>query len=201
MPITDTTLAQGVEEDGKELSFDRQRVSWAYPGSKRHVLPSIIHPKPPHYHDSLSNSLHACGHADSLGRHAGGYKCEISGNKESDVLDAEELNVDLLVGAKCAEDALKSYEIDAGFYHAIPDSQHERENRSLCRVITEEEIAVGKGRWAELVRSLTRERSSARSRSPRDHRRQGQQFLIVRMCLLCNSCLPRSSVTHLVRVL
>jgi hypothetical protein len=155
MPITNTTSATGVEQEAEKSSSDRQRVvSWAYPDWKQQAPPlSIIHPKPPHYHDSLSNELHIHLISDSFGAHAEQCSNETCREEEDTVLDAE-LNVGVLVGAKCAEDTLKSYEIDVGFYYTEPDSPFQPEDRSLCRVITDYDIAVGKERWADLVQML-----------------------------------------------
>lgn len=162
MPITSTTVAQGVEE---KSSSDRQRrvVSWTYPDLKRQAPSSIIiHPKPPHYQDSLYTDLHVCRDMGLLSRHV--QRCRSETFEDEDAL---ELNVDLLVGAKSAEDTLKLYEINAGFYYAEPDSHHP-EDRDLCRVITDDEIAAGKDRWAHLVQNLTGMYISPRSRSRQD---------------------------------
>jgi hypothetical protein len=129
---------------------------------------SIIHPKPPHYHDSLFNERSLRHVPDS---HAKGYSKKAC---EEEVSDADELNVPLLVGAKSAEDTLKLYEIDAGFYYSEPDSYSELEaNRSLCKVITDDDIAVGKERWVRLIQNLAEEHISSPSQSRRDSGVQG----------------------------
>jgi hypothetical protein len=165
MPITNATLATGVEEEGEKSSSDRPPiVLWAYPDWKHQPLPSsIIHPKPPHYHDSLSNNLYIGHDLDSFNRHRS-EPCR----EEGVAVDAVELNVDLLVGAKSAEETLKSYEIDVGFYFAESGSTFHLEDRSLCKTITEDDIAVGKRRWADLVQNLAGGLISPHSRS-RDH--------------------------------
>src|SRR5882762_1835850 len=161
MPITNTTLAHGVKEEGRKFSDRFRVVSWAYPDLKQQAPPSsITHPKPPHYHDSLFNDPSACRYAGSFGRLDEKCRSETSGVDAAIVQDAEELNVELLVGVKCAEDTLKLYEIGVGFYYAEPDSSSQLEERSLCRAITDDDITVGKERWADLVRNLTSEYSS-----------------------------------------
>jgi hypothetical protein len=178
MPITNTTLAKGAEEEGETSSSDRQRViSWAYPDWQQQAPPlSIIHPKPPHYHDSLFNERPLHHDPDSFGEHAERYRDEAC--EEEDVVpDANELNVHLLVGAKSAEDTLRSYEIDVGFYYSEPDSSFELlADRSLCKVITDDAIAVGKERWAQLVQNLAGGHIGSLSRSRRDSGVHGQFF-------------------------
>ncbi|KIM82472.1 hypothetical protein PILCRDRAFT_785193 [Piloderma croceum F 1598] len=151
MPTTEVTLAKGAEEEGETSSSGRQRVvSWAYPDWQQAPPLSIIHPKPPHYHDSLFNERPLRHDSDSFGEHAG-YRNE----KEDVVPDADALNVHLLVGVKSAEDTLRAYEIDVGFYYSEPDSSFELEaDRSLCKLITDDAIAVGKERWAQSVQNL-----------------------------------------------
>jgi len=169
LPITNTTLAKGAGEEGTTSSSDRQRVvSWAYPDWQQQAPPlSTIHPKPPYYHGSLFNERPLRHDPDEFGEHKERYRSEAC--EEDVVPDADELNVHLLVGAKFAEDTLRSYEIDVGFYYPEPDSSFELEaDRNLCKLITDDAIAIGKERWAQLVQNLTGGHISSLSQSRRD---------------------------------
>ena len=198
MPVTNTTLAKGAEDEGQTSSSDRQPVvSWAYPDWQQQAPPlSIIHPKPPHYHDSLFNERPLRHDPDLPGEHAERF-C----NEEEDVVpDADVLNVRLLVGAKSAEDTLRSYEIDAGFYYPEPDSSFELEaDRSLCKLITDDAIAVGKERWAKLVQNLAGGDIDCLLQSRRDSGVQGQGFFIAKSTTT-DICL-RSSFTYFIGIL
>ena len=172
MPIINATLVTTVEVEGEtSSSSDRPPVaSWVYPDLEQEPSLSIIHPKPPHYHDSLSHVLGVGRDLDSFDRFSEQWRSEAGGEEDDEV----ELNVDLLVGAKAAEDSLKSYEIDVGFYYAKPESAFHLQDRSLCNTITDDHIAVGKRRWRDLVENLTEGLISLHSRSRRDSAGQGE---------------------------
>jgi hypothetical protein len=173
MPITNATLVTAVEvEEGTSSSSDRPPVvSWVYPDLKQEALPSsIIHPKPPHYHDSLSHGFGVYRDLESFGRFTDQWRSEAGGEEGDEV----ELNVDLLVGAKAAEDSLKSYEIDVGFYYAKPESALHLQDRSLSKTIADDHIAVGKQRWRVLVENLAGGLIGLHSCSRRDSGGQGE---------------------------
>jgi hypothetical protein len=203
MPIINTTLAKGAGEECKKSFSDRQRiVSWAYPDWQQQAPSlSIIHPKPPYYHDSLFNERYPPHDPGSFGGHGERYT-ETCREDEDVVLDADELNVDLLVGAKSAQDTLKSYEVDVGFYYSELDSSLQVEDQRLCKPVTDDDVAVGKERWAELVQSLTGGHIISRSQSRHDSGGQGRVFPLTACSVyaVTDVCL-RSSVAHFVGIL
>ena len=149
MLVRNTSSARDAEGEGERAM--RGKVSWVYPEITQQVPVSVfVHPKPMHYHDMLATKARSrrdpapCNERSRL---AEVWRIEGSG--------ADELNVDLLPGANIVEEVLRIYELDTGFYHNKPESESSVDvSRSLSREITEEDIAEGKRRWADMVKFL-----------------------------------------------
>lgn len=164
----------GVREPEHSFFIHRSRVSWLYPDASLQFLPSVvIHPKPPHYHDSLLSVNRMCCNG-SFDNDAGESRNRLVAVGGEDI----ELNIELLVGAKYTEAILESYETDVGFHCYEPDStlQNRVPALSLSRNITEKDIAIGKQRWVEMVKLLAEGPLMSRSSSRDYNGAEGSQI-------------------------
>lgn len=159
MLVRNTSSVRDAEGEGGCAIWGK--VSWVYPETTQQVPAGVpVHPKPMHYHDMLATKARSRRDpAPCNGRSRLAELWRIEGS-------ADELNVDLLPGANIVEEVLKIYELDTGFYHNRPECNSSVDvSRSLSREITEEDIAKGKRRWADMVKFLTEGGRSSRSPS------------------------------------
>lgn len=159
------------------------KVSWVYPESRQQVPAGVaVHPKPMHYHDLLATKARSRRDPRPCsGRSRLAEVWRIQGSV------ADELNVDVLVGAKSVKEVLKIYELETGFYHDKSDSDSSAdESRSLSREITEEDIAEGKRRWSDMVKFLTEGGHSSRSPSRTEGKHIENLDFLSLSCLIAN---------------